>query len=110
MVMRGEIATAGRKGRERRWDLATQVYPDDPVVPVQKALHIRNERRLHALGIARARGPECPMEPSDLGEVGEPAIVEGVKGTWRVDPSLVGKPLSGRTAFALPVRPVDSRP
>jgi len=87
MVRRGEVAIAGRRGAERLWDLATRVYPDAPVVPVDEALRIRNERRLRVLGIARARGPECPVEPADVGEAGEPAVVEGVKGTWRVDPS-----------------------
>ena len=33
MVLRGEVAIAGRLGSERLWDLATRVYPDDPVVP-----------------------------------------------------------------------------
>jgi uncharacterized protein YcaQ len=102
MVQRGEVAIAGRTGRERLWDLATRVYPDDPVVPVEEAQRIRNERRLHALGIARARGPECPVEPIDVAEAGEPAIVEGVKGTWRVDPSLLGQPFSGRAALLSP--------
>jgi uncharacterized protein len=102
MVQRGEVATAGRKGRERLWDLAARVYPGDPVVPAEEALRIRNERRLHALGIVRARGPECPTEPSDVGEAGEPATVEGVKGTWRVDPSLLGQPFSGRAALLSP--------
>jgi uncharacterized protein YcaQ len=102
MVLRGEVAIAGRRGGDRLWDLATRVYPDDPVVPKQEALRTRNERRLRALGIARARGPECPVEPADVGEVGEPAVVEGVKGTWRVDPSLLGQPFSGRAALLSP--------
>jgi uncharacterized protein YcaQ len=102
MVVRGEVATAGRKGRDRLWDLASRVYPDEPVVPSQEALRIRNERRLRALGIARARGPECPGEPADVGESGEPAVVEGVKGEWRVDPSLLGQPFSGRAALLSP--------
>jgi len=102
MVLRGEVAVAGRRGGERLWDLATRVYPDDPVVPIAEARRIRNERRLRALGIARARGPECPVEPLDVGEVGEPAVVEGVKGTWRVDPSLLGQPFSGRAALLSP--------
>src|SRR5579863_5772000 len=55
MVARGEVAIAGRRGADRLWDLATRVYPDDPVVPSAEALRIRNERRLRALGIARAR-------------------------------------------------------
>jgi hypothetical protein len=102
MVLRGEVAIAGRRGGDRLWDLATRVYPDDPVVPRDAALRIRNERRLRALGIARARGPECPVEPADVGEAGEPAVVEGVKGTWRVDPRLLGQPFSGRAALLSP--------
>jgi len=87
---------------DRLWDLATRVYPDDPVVPVHEALRTRNERRLRALGIARAQGPECPVEPADVGEVGEPAVIEGVKGTWRVDSSQLGQPFSGRAALLSP--------
>jgi uncharacterized protein len=102
MVARGEVATAGRKGRERLWDLAARVYPDDPVVPTEEAKHIRNERRLQALGIARATAPEAPVEAWDVGETGEPAVVEGVKGTWRVDPSQLGRSFSGRAALLSP--------
>ncbi|GAA1306857.1 hypothetical protein Psi02_47270 [Planotetraspora silvatica] len=102
MVARGEVAIAGRSGRERLWDLATRVYPDDPVVPAGEALRIRDERRLRALGIARARGPAYPGEPADVGEAGEPAVVEGVKGRWRVNPSLLGRPFSGRAALLSP--------
>jgi len=103
MVLRGEVSTAGRRGRDRLWDLATRVYPDDPVIPAGEALRLRNERRLRALGIARARGPECPVEPNDVGEVGEPAVVEGVKGAWRVDPSLLDQPFRGRAALLSPL-------
>ena len=102
MVLRGEVAIAGRKGAERLWDLASRVYPDDPMVPADDALRVRNERRLRALGIARARGPECPVEPADVGEAGEPATVEGVKGRWRIDGSLLGQPFSGRVALLSP--------
>jgi uncharacterized protein YcaQ len=102
MVLRGEVAIAGRRGGDRLWDLAGRVYPDDPVVPADEARRIRNQRRLRALGIARARGPECPVEPVDVGEAGEPAVVEGVKGTWRVDPAQLGQPFSGRAALLSP--------
>ena len=102
MVARGEVAVAGRQGTERLWDLASRVYPDDPVVPAEEALRTRNERRLRALGIARARAPQSPVEPWDVGGVGEPAVVEGIKGEWRVDPSLLGRPFSGRTALLSP--------
>lgn len=102
MVLRGEVAIAGRRGGDRLWDLAARVYPDDPVVPADEARRVRNERRLRALGIARARGPECPVEPVDVGEAGEPAVVEGVKGTWRVDPAQLGQPFAGRAALLSP--------
>jgi uncharacterized protein YcaQ len=46
MTSCGEVAIAGRRGRERLWDLATRVYPNDPVIPVDDARRIRNERRL----------------------------------------------------------------
>lgn len=102
MVSRGEVAVAGRRSRERTWDLASRVYPADPVVPADEALRTRNERRLRALGIARARRQEMPGEPADVGEVGEEAVVDGVKGTWRVDPSQLGQPFSGRAALLSP--------
>lgn len=102
MVLRGEVAIAGRLGSHRLWDLAERVYPDDPVVPGEQAARVRNERRLRALGIARAKGPECPVEPADVGEVGEPAVVEGVKGKWRVDPALLGQSFAGRAALLSP--------
>ena len=102
IVLRGEVAVAGRKGRDRLWDLAARVYPDDPVVPADEARRTRDELRLRSLGIARARGPECPVEPVDVGGAGEEAVVEGVKGTWRVDPGLVGRPFTGRAALLSP--------
>jgi uncharacterized protein YcaQ len=103
MVVRGEVAVAGRKGRDRLWDLASRVYPDDPAVPAEKALCTRNELRLRSLGIARSRSMECPVEPVDVGEVGEPAVVEGVRGQWRVDPAQLGQPFTERTALLSPL-------
>ncbi len=102
MVQRGEVAVAGRRGRERVWDLAGRVYPDDPTVPAGEALRLRNERRLRALGIARARAPEAGVDPADVGEAGEPAVVAGVRGTWRVDPGLLDGPFEGRAALLSP--------
>jgi uncharacterized protein YcaQ len=102
MVLRGEVAVAGRSGGERLWDLAERVYPGDPVVPAEEALRTRDQRRLRALGIARARGPECPVEPADVGQAGEFAVVEGTKCMWRVDPSQLGQPFSGRAALLSP--------
>jgi uncharacterized protein len=103
MTQRGEVAVAGRDGRDRLWDLAEHVYPDAPIVPPEEAEKICNEKRLRSLGIARARGPECPVEPADVGDVGEAAVIEGVPGQWRVDPSQLGKPFNGRTALLSPL-------
>jgi uncharacterized protein YcaQ len=103
MVRRGEVAAAGRRGRDRLWDLAGRVYPDDPAIPADKAVQSRNELRLRSLGIARARGPECPVEPADVGEVGEPAVIDGVRGQWRVDPAQLGQPFRGRAALLAPL-------
>jgi len=103
LAMRGEVAISGRQGRQRLWDLAERVYPPGtPVVPRDEALAARNERRLRALGIARAKGPAMPMEPIDVGEAGEPAVVEGVAGAWRVDPAALERPFAGRTALLSP--------
>lgn len=103
MVERGEIATAGHDGRERMWDLASRIYPDLPAVPLEEAARIRRERRLRALGIARARTTKAPTEPNDVGEVGEEAVVEGVRGTWRVDPELLDQSFAGRAAVLSPL-------
>jgi hypothetical protein len=92
MVARGEVAVAGRKGRDRLWDLAERVYPDDPVVPAEEAKRERDRRRLRSLGIARASGTEFTVEPAVVGQAGEPAVVDGVPGEWRIDPSLLDAP------------------
>jgi uncharacterized protein len=102
MVERGEIATAGRAGRESLWDLAERIYPDDPVPDVEEARRIRHERRLRATGIARSRSAEVPGEQHFVGESGEPATVEGVRGTWRVEPSLLDGTFAGRAALLSP--------
>ena len=102
MEARGEVAITGRQGNDRLWDLASQIHPDVPVVPADEAKRRRDERRLGALGIARSTGPECRVEPMDVADAGEPAIVDGVKGQWRVDPSLLGQPFKGRAALLSP--------
>jgi uncharacterized protein len=106
MEARGEVAVAGRqegRSRDRLWDLAERVYPDDTVVPAADAARIRARRRLRSLGIARERGPECPIEPQDVGAVGEPAVIDGVRGTWRVDPARLGQRFAGRAALLSPI-------
>jgi uncharacterized protein YcaQ len=103
MVLRGEVAVAGRRRGLRLWDLADRVYPDDPVPPLDEARRTRNELRLHSLGIARPRATQTGIEPSDVGEVGEPAVVEAVKGAWRVDPAYLEQAFRGRAALLSPI-------
>jgi uncharacterized protein YcaQ len=103
LMMHGEVAIAGRVGRERLWDVPARVYPADVVVPsVDEARRVRNERRLASLGIARQKTTAMPIEPVDVGEAGEPAVVDGTKGEWRVDPAALGGDFEGRTALLSP--------
>jgi uncharacterized protein YcaQ len=107
LEMQGEVAVTGRRGPERVWDLAERVYPAGMTqLPTEEATRLRSERRIRALGIVRAKGPKQPVEPTDVGLVGEEAVVEGVKGKWRVDPEAVERvraaPFAGRTALLSP--------
>ncbi|HSB39126.1 MAG TPA: crosslink repair DNA glycosylase YcaQ family protein [Gaiellaceae bacterium] len=103
LMMRGEVAIAGRVGRERLWDLPERVYPAGLTVPsLEEAERRKDERRLASLGIARERARKMPMEPVHVGEAGEPAVVEGVKGEWRVDPAYLDGAFAGRTALLSP--------
>src|SRR2546430_7416288 len=84
LMLRGEVAIAGRIGRERLWDLPERVYPAEVEIPsVEDAEQAQNERRLRSLGIARAKGPKMPLEPIDVGESGEPAAGEGTQEVGR---------------------------
>jgi uncharacterized protein YcaQ len=103
MEVRGEVAAAGREGRDRLWDLAERVYPDTPVVPVDEARRARDERRLRALGIARSKTTDAMIEPNDVRQAGEPAVIDGVPGEWRVDPEQLGRPFDGRAALLSPL-------
>jgi len=92
----GDVAIAGRRGKLRLFDLASRVYPPDLVVaPPEEARAELATRELAALGIAR-RGP------------GVPCRVEGVAGTWVVDPEALevatgsGAVFEGRCALLSP--------
>ena len=90
----GEVAVAGRRGRQRVWDVADRVYPPDVhVVPAGEAERLRNEQRLRWLGVAR---------PKFVGDAGAPAEIEGTAGEWRVDPDATAARFKGRTALLSP--------
>jgi uncharacterized protein YcaQ len=91
---RGAVAVAGRRGKERLWDLPERIYPTDTaVVTIDEAWKIRNERWLRALGVAR---------PKVVGDAGIEAEIEGTKGAWRVDPAATVEGFEGRTAVLSP--------
>jgi uncharacterized protein len=103
MESRGEVAVSSREGKERNWDLADRVYPDDTVLPYDEADALRRRRRLASLGIARGKVTAVPGEPLDVGDAGEPAVIDGVRGTWRVDPDQLDRPFRGRAALLSPL-------
>jgi uncharacterized protein YcaQ len=86
---RGDVAIAGRRGKQRLWDLAERVYPAVEPLDHAEADAYLAERRLRSLGIAR-RGP------------GTRATVEGVKGEWRVHPAADDSPPPRRTTLLSP--------
>ena len=94
LLAQGKVAVAGRKGRQRTFDLAERVFPGRiKAVPLEKARVIRNQRRLRSLGIARSQM---------VGTAGQPARVEGSSLEWRVDPEALDRPFTGRTALLSP--------
>ena len=105
MVMRGEIASLGWEGKERLWDLAERVYPDRTAPPLVEAFRIRGDRELASLGLDRnhvrtMQGVQTGVDPS-----GEAARIEGVRGTWRVDPTYLDglDDFEGRCAILSPI-------
>ena len=104
LALRGHVAIAKRKGRQRYFDLPERVYPPGlPTLTLEEAVRHRNERRLQALGIARSTGPQLSGEDPYVGDAGEPAEIEGLRGTWRVHPAYLDLPsFEGRTALLSP--------
>jgi uncharacterized protein YcaQ len=105
LVLRGDVAIAGRDGKERIWDLSERVYTaPGPELSDEDAARGRAQRRLGSLGVARAKSVKQPVEPIDVGEIGEEARIDGVTGVWRVDPVVVreAESFSPRTALLSP--------
>ena len=42
------------------------------------------------------------LHPFDVGDTGEPTVIDGVRRTWRLDLGQLGRPFRGRTALLSP--------
>ena len=68
----GEVAIAGRAGRQRLWDVprkTLRVYPPFEPVPAAEAERLRQERRLRWSGIARAKTAIVPRRADLSGKL-----------------------------------------
>ena len=99
---RGEVAIAGRVGRQRLWDVAERIYPPFEPLSIEEARRQRDARRLRSLGLARVKTAPMPGEPLAVGEAGVAVTVDGLDGTWRADPDALDRPFAGRTALLSP--------
>ena len=99
----GDLAIVARVGRQRVWDLASRSYPPrETTYTLDEATRILDEHRLKALGIVSAKAPDSPVETGRVGAAGEEVTIEGIAGTWRVDPATLDQPFTGRTALLSP--------
>ncbi|MGC5075816.1 DNA glycosylase AlkZ-like family protein [Agrococcus sp. DT81.2] len=94
LQVRGEVVVAERVGQSRIWDLAERVLPPGEPIDVEAAWTTWRERWLRASGIERA---------THLGDTGEPVRIEGMRGSWRLDPGADAADFSGRVALLSPL-------
>ncbi|MDQ0643457.1 DNA glycosylase AlkZ-like family protein [Microbacterium murale] len=102
LMRQGEVAIARREGRQRVWDLAERVYPKDlPEYGDDEAARLLEERHLQAAGIVKPH-----RHWNGVGkETGQPAVVEGSRWKFRVDPvalAVLDDDPGGRVAFLNP--------
>ena len=68
LAMRGDIAVAGRAGKQRLWDVADRVYPASGTLPWREAERLLEQKRRRSLGVWKERGrwrvhPEISDDP-----------------------------------------------
>jgi uncharacterized protein YcaQ len=68
LAVRGDIAVAGRVGKQRLWDLGERVFPPSETLPWQEAERELEVRRQRSLGVWREKGvwkthPDIPDDP-----------------------------------------------
>jgi uncharacterized protein len=74
----GEVAVAGRDGKQRVWDLAERVYPHNETIRWRVAERLIEEKRRRALGVWLERGQ------------------------WRAHPGISDEPVPERVTFLSP--------
>ncbi|WP_322936867.1 DNA glycosylase AlkZ-like family protein [Nocardioides bizhenqiangii] len=101
----GDVAISGRRGKLRTWDVPERVYPADLDIPsYDEARVLLDARRLASLGIARSTSKVQGEEIGAAG-LGEPVVVDGIDGEWRVDAdalAAIDDPFEPRTALLSP--------
>lgn len=90
----GQVVVSERHGTARVWDLAERVLPDVDPVEADQAHRIWDQRRLASWGIAR---------PKPVNGAGVEARIEGIRGTWRLDPDADADDFEGRTVLLSPL-------
>jgi uncharacterized protein YcaQ len=110
----GRIATAGRDGNERVWDLAERRLPvGEPRLGVAEVARRVLERQLRQRGVApisqfgfvfdgRPAGWERALRQLVRSGTAVPARVEGTSGDWYAHADLLGLPFRPRTTLLSP--------
>jgi len=110
----GVIATVGRDGSQRIWDLAERRYPlDQPRLPQREVARRVVEGQLRAKGVARPRvlgwgiGGQQPGWERSLDElqregVAVPVKVEGLRGEWIAHAETLEREFAPRTTLLSP--------
>jgi uncharacterized protein YcaQ len=75
LAARGEIAVAGRAGKQRLWDLADRVYGEGETLPWREAERELERRRRRSLGVWRVRGELVAHPDADDSPVPERAVL-----------------------------------
>ena len=110
-------ARRGRGRRAQRPREAAGTWPSGCTATRRCPTPTRRWRSATAAGSRPSASPARPgprdrAEPTYVRDAGEPAVIEGVRGKWRVEPSLLDGPrrLRGPRGAALAVRPAGDGP
>jgi uncharacterized protein YcaQ len=109
----GKIATVGRDGQERIWELAERVYPVGDRLPAGEVARRILERKLRVRGVARVGdfnwtfdgqppGWERALRSLVRDGTAVPATVDGLAGEWFAHAELLERRFRPRTTLLAP--------